>query len=53
MQIGEAINEADMLPVGKYRWLENYALSIVFSASGEHHAEHREPIQAWFDAQKQ
>jgi hypothetical protein len=53
MQIGEAISESAMVVVGKYRWLENYALSDVFTASGEHHAEHRAMVLSWMDLHNQ
>jgi hypothetical protein len=49
LQIGESIAEADMLAAGRFLWLENYPLAVVFTASCEHHAEHREMIQAWFN----
>ena len=47
-EIGKALGEVDPLFSGKYKWLGNYSLSFVFSASCEHHAEHRELIEIWF-----
>ena len=40
--LAEAAPESDLLPVGKYPWLDGYALLEVITASVEHHREHRE-----------
>jgi hypothetical protein len=46
LEAGEAIPEHDLLEVGKYPWIEGYALSAVLLGTYEHHQEHREPLLA-------
>jgi len=42
--LGEAIPEKDLLEVGKYHWIEGYALAAVLVSSYEHHEEHLQPL---------
>lgn len=42
LELGEAIPEKDLLDVGRYPWLEGYALLAVLQGSYEHHHEHAE-----------
>lgn len=41
LALSEEASEADLLPAGKYAWLDGYPLLEVVSASAEHHREHR------------
>lgn len=44
--IRQAVNipEEDLLPAGRYDWLDGYALVDVLTGSLEHHQEHREQL---------
>jgi hypothetical protein len=44
--LSEAAPESDLLPAGKYPWLDGYALLDVITGSVEHHREHREEFQS-------
>ncbi len=46
LDLAELIPEADMMTVGRYHWLPEYALAFILAASGEHHQEHREDLAA-------
>lgn len=41
LELAEAIPEKDLLESGKYAWLEGHPLSLILTASREHHEEHR------------
>jgi hypothetical protein len=45
LKLGEAIPENDLLGVGRYAWLEGYALLAVLQGSYEHHQEHEENLE--------
>ena len=45
LELGEAIPEEDLLDVGRYAWLEGYALFAVLQGSYEHHREHAEYLE--------
>ncbi|HWQ12790.1 MAG TPA: ClbS/DfsB family four-helix bundle protein [Roseiflexaceae bacterium] len=45
LELGEAIPEQDLIEVGKYPWLEGYALIAVLQGSYEHHREHAEYLE--------
>src|SRR5262245_57350284 len=45
LELGAAIPENDLLDVGKYSWLEGYALIAVLQGSYEHHQEHAEFLE--------
>ena len=45
LELGAAIPENDLLEVGKYPWLEGYALSAVLQGSYEHHTEHAQSLE--------
>lgn len=47
LELGEAIPESDLVDVGKYPWLEGYALADVLVGSYEHHKEHRDALLEW------
>jgi hypothetical protein len=48
IELAEATPEPNLLEPGRYPWLEGHPLSLVLTASVEHHrVEHREPLQAW------
>lgn len=47
--LSEQVPERDMLAVGRYAWIEGYALIAVLEGSLEHHREHREELVAAFD----
>lgn len=47
MELGEAIPEADLMEVGRYKWLPDYPISEVLEGSYEHHQEHLEELLAW------
>lgn len=47
LELGEAVPETELLEVGKYPWLEGYALSDVLLSSYEHHQEHFDFLQEW------
>jgi hypothetical protein len=48
LELSEMIPEKDLLEPGRYAWLEGYPLSLVLTASYEHHhIDHYEPLQAW------
>jgi hypothetical protein len=47
LELGEAVPETDLLEIGKYPWLEGYALSAVLSGSYEHHQEHLDFLLEW------
>lgn len=48
LELAEAIPEKDLLDVGRYPWLEGYALSAVLQGSyGHHHEDHLEPLLVW------
>lgn len=40
IELGAAIPEADLLEVGRYPWLKDYALIEVLEGTLEHHQEH-------------
>ncbi len=44
LELAEAVPENELMEVGRYAWLPDYALSAVLAGSLEHHQEHREPI---------
>jgi hypothetical protein len=46
MELGEAIPEANLMEVGRYKWLPDYPISEVLEGSYEHHREHREETLA-------
>jgi len=48
MELAKKISEKDLLEVGKYSWIEGYALSDVLLGSYEHHEEHLEPLLVLF-----
>jgi hypothetical protein len=41
ISLSEEASDTDLLPTGKYAWLDGYALLEVVSGSAEHHREHR------------
>jgi hypothetical protein len=45
LELGEKIPENDLLAVGRYAWLEGYALIAVLQGSCEHHREHAENLE--------
>jgi hypothetical protein len=45
LELGAALPEKDLLEVGKYAWLEGYALVAVLQGSYEHHREHTEFLE--------
>jgi hypothetical protein len=45
LELGQAIPEKDLLEVGRYSWLEGYALLAVLQGSYEHHREHAEYLE--------
>jgi len=45
LELGEAIPEDDLLAVGRYSWLEGYALLEVLQGTYEHHREHAEYLE--------
>jgi hypothetical protein len=48
LDLAEAVPEQDLLEVGKYHWLEDYALGeVLLSSLRHHHEEHYEPLTAW------
>ena len=48
LELGEAVPEKDLLEAGRYPWLEGQPLSLVLTASYEHHhEEHLVPLLAW------
>ncbi len=49
IQISEAIPESEMLEIGRYAWLKEYALINVLLGSAEHHKEHLDEIVAFFN----
>jgi hypothetical protein len=51
LELGQAIPEKDLLEPGRYAWLAVHPLSLVLTASCEHHAEHRGWLLDWFDQQ--
>jgi len=44
LELVESIPPADLLEVGKYAWLPDYALIAVLEGSLEHHREHYDGI---------
>ena len=53
LELGEAIPENELLEVGRYSWLEGYALFAVLQGSyAHHHEDHLEPLLAWLRQQK-
>jgi hypothetical protein len=48
MELGKAIPEPDLLKPGRYSWLDRYPLSLVLTASYDHHAEHWDWLTDWF-----
>ncbi|MEO6457497.1 MAG: ClbS/DfsB family four-helix bundle protein [Chloroflexia bacterium] len=46
LDLSEQVPESDLLPIGKYTWLEHYPLSAVLIGSYEHHVEHLEELLA-------
>lgn len=42
LDLAEAIPEDDLLPAGKYSWMEDYPLIEVLQGTFEHHQEHAE-----------
>jgi len=48
LALGEAIAEKDLFDPERYSWMGGYPLSLVLTASHEHHhEEHFEPLLAW------
>lgn len=48
LALGEAIPEEDLLDPGRYPWMEGYPLSLVLTASYEHHhQDHLGPLLIW------
>ena len=45
LELGAAVPEQDLLEVGKYTWLEGYALIEVLEGTHEHHQEHAEYLE--------
>jgi hypothetical protein len=45
LELGAAIPETDLVSVGRYAWLEGYALIAVLQGSYEHHQEHAEYLE--------
>jgi hypothetical protein len=45
LELGAAIPEQDLLHIGRYSWLEGYALIGVLQGSYEHHREHAEYLE--------
>jgi hypothetical protein len=52
IKLAEAVPEADLLAAGRYPWLEGYTLADVLDGAREHHAEHREWLTEWLEAQR-
>ena len=50
LELAAAIPENDLLEVGKYPWLEGYALYAVLEGSYEHHREHAEYLEPVLNA---
>lgn len=46
LELGQALDEKDLLETGKYHWLPGYALMAVLQGSYEHHLEHMESLRA-------
>jgi hypothetical protein len=49
LALGDEVPEKELLEPGRYAWLEGHPLSLVLTASCEHHAEHREWLMAWLN----
>jgi hypothetical protein len=49
LELGEKIPEKDLLEPGRYAWLDGNPLSLVLTASCEHHEEHCGWLLAWLD----
>jgi hypothetical protein len=49
LDLGEALPEGHLLEVGRYEWLEGYALIDVLRGSLEHHREHAEYLAPALD----
>lgn len=47
--LAEQVPEADMLQKGRYAWLGEYTLGGILEASCEHHEEHLQELQAYFN----
>lgn len=47
IELGEAIPEDQLLEVGRYAWLGEYALVEVLDGSRDHHEEHYEMLMGW------
>ncbi len=45
LELGAAIPEKNLLDIGRYAWLEGYALIEVLQGSYEHHQEHAEYLE--------
>ena len=43
-RIGGGVPEKDLMEVGRYAWIEGYALAAVLVSSYEHHEEHLEAL---------
>jgi hypothetical protein len=53
LELGEAVPEKDLLEPGKYNWLGKHPLSLVLTASYEHHhVDHYEPLLDWLRQKK-
>jgi hypothetical protein len=48
LQVAETISERDLLDSARYSWLKGYPLAFILVASYDHHQEHLEQLQAWF-----
>ena len=51
LELCEATPEADLLPKGKYHWLEGHALIEVLDGLRDHHVEHIEDLLKWLEQQ--
>jgi hypothetical protein len=48
LELAEATPEKVLVDKGRFAWLNGYSLWDVLTGSYEHHAEHREPLDAMF-----
>jgi hypothetical protein len=49
IELGEKIPERDLLDPSRYPWMEERPLALVFLGTYDHHQEHLEKLQAWFE----
>jgi hypothetical protein len=49
LEVGEAVPETDMLTFELFPWMAGFSFSQVLIGSYNHHQEHRERIQNWFN----